>query len=154
MIRRAEEKDIQKINILLSQVLEIHASGRPDIFKTGTRKFTDEELTKLVRDDEKPIFVYEENGEVLGYTFVEYQIHKNSNNMFDRKDLYIEDFCVDEKHRRKGIATKLFEHCKQVAKEENCDSVILNVWALDEGAIAFYEKMGMKPLKTIMEKIV
>lgn len=31
-IRRAEEKDIKKVMDLLSQVLEIHAKIRPDVF--------------------------------------------------------------------------------------------------------------------------
>lgn len=35
-IRRAEEKDIKKIKELLSQVLDIHANLRPDIFIPGT----------------------------------------------------------------------------------------------------------------------
>ena len=32
MIRKAEEKDIPRINELLGQVLQIHADIRPDIF--------------------------------------------------------------------------------------------------------------------------
>lgn len=154
MIRRAIEKDIPAINSLLSQVLEVHATGRSDIFKTGTKKFTDEELIELIHNDEKPIYVYEENDEVLGYTFIEYDISKGSNSKQDRKSLFIEDFCVDEKHRRKGIASKLFEFCEELAVKENCDSVTLNVWNFNDDAIAFYERMGMSPLKTIMEKVV
>ncbi|MCH4219255.1 MAG: hypothetical protein LKF65_03225 [Lactobacillus delbrueckii] len=44
-IRRAQVKDIPAIMKLLSQVLEIHASIRPDIFIPGTTKYTVEELT-------------------------------------------------------------------------------------------------------------
>jgi hypothetical protein len=43
--RRAQVKDIPAIMKLLSQVLEIHASIRPDIFIPGTTKYTVEELT-------------------------------------------------------------------------------------------------------------
>ena len=154
MIRRAIVTDIEVINNLLSQVLEIHAKGRPDIFKTGTKKFSDEELLELIKDDNKPIFVYEENGKVLGYVFVEYEIERNSHSKQDRKSLFIEDFCVDEKYRKKGIATELFKYCELLAKKEKCNSITLNVWHLNNGAIAFYEKMGMNPLKTIMEKSV
>ena len=154
MIRRATEKDIPVINSLLNQVLEVHADSRPDIFKTGTKKFTDEELVELIHNNEKPIFVYEENNEVYGYVFVEYEICKNNNSKQDRKSLFIEDFCVDEKHRREGIATKLFEYCEKLAVSENCDSVTLNVWDFNEDAVAFYKEMGMIPLKTIMEKII
>jgi hypothetical protein len=45
-IRRAQVKDIPAIMKLLSQVLEIHASTRPDIFIPGTTKYTVEELTQ------------------------------------------------------------------------------------------------------------
>ena len=38
MIRKAEEKDIPRINELLGQVLQIHADIRPDIFIQGTTK--------------------------------------------------------------------------------------------------------------------
>ena len=36
-IRRAEEKDIPRIGELLSQVLEVHHKGRPDLFKGGVK---------------------------------------------------------------------------------------------------------------------
>ena len=56
-IRRAQVKDIPAIMKLLSQVLEIHASIRPDIFIPGTTKYTVEELTTIINDDQKAVFV-------------------------------------------------------------------------------------------------
>ena len=46
-IRRAEEKDIKKVMDLLSQVLEIHAKIRPDVFVSGTTKYTDIDYSKM-----------------------------------------------------------------------------------------------------------
>ena len=43
-IRRAEERDTPKVLDLLSQVLEVHAEIRPDLFISGTRKYTEDEL--------------------------------------------------------------------------------------------------------------
>ena len=43
-IRRAEKKDIPRIHLLLTQVNNVHANGRPDLFKSGNRKYTDEQL--------------------------------------------------------------------------------------------------------------
>ena len=51
-IRRAVEKDVDKICELLSQVLEIHAKIRPDIFISGTTKYTHDELVEMFKDDE------------------------------------------------------------------------------------------------------
>lgn len=52
MIRQAEAapKDIEKIHDLLSQVLNVHHAARPDLFKNGARKYTDEELTEILED--------------------------------------------------------------------------------------------------------
>lgn len=67
-IRRAQVKDIPAIMKLLSQVLEIHASIRPDIFIPGTTKYTVEELTTIINDDQKAVFVaVDEDDQVLGY---------------------------------------------------------------------------------------
>ena len=46
-IRLAEEKDIDSVIKLLTQVLNIHAKIRPDIFIGGTTKYTKEELMML-----------------------------------------------------------------------------------------------------------
>ena len=41
-IRRATDKDIADVLRLLSQVLEVHAAIRPDIFVSGTTKYSEE----------------------------------------------------------------------------------------------------------------
>ena len=52
IIRFAEEKDIEQINKLLVQVNSIHHRGRPDLFKSGKKKYTDEELRKIILSPE------------------------------------------------------------------------------------------------------
>lgn len=49
-VRRAEERDIPRIAELLLQVAKVHADGRPDLFKAGQRKYTDEDLKAILRD--------------------------------------------------------------------------------------------------------
>ena len=50
-IRRAEEKDIDTLLILLSEVLDLHAEIRPDIFIPGKTKYTREQLKAMLKDD-------------------------------------------------------------------------------------------------------
>ena len=50
-IRKAEAKDIGRIEELLSEVLEIHARIRPDIFIPGTTKYTPAELEKIIKNE-------------------------------------------------------------------------------------------------------
>ena len=63
-IRKAEEKDIPRILELLGQVLQIHADIRPDIFIPGTTKYTTDELTELLKNEEKPVYVAADEADV------------------------------------------------------------------------------------------
>lgn len=152
-IRRAEIKDSDRINELLFQVAEIHANGRPDIFKTATKKYSDQELIEIIGNDDSPIFVAtDENDYVLGYAFCVFEITKDNLLLQDRKTLYIDDICVDESHRGKHIGKMLYDYVLCFAKENEFDNITLNVWAFNEGACKFYENCGMTPLKITMEK--
>ena len=153
-IRRAEENDIEKIKDLLSQVLAVHHNGRPDLFKAGCRKYTDPELLNLIKDNDSPIFVAEENGVVSGYAFCVIIQHKNDNILTDIKTLYIDDLCVDKEIRGKHIGKALYDYVLNYAKEIGCYNVTLNVWACNKNAMKFYEKCGLKPQKIGMEKIL
>lgn len=65
MIRKAKQEDIKRIIELLHQVNMVHHVIRPDLFKPHTTKYSEKELESLLKDDSKPIFVYDD-GMVLG----------------------------------------------------------------------------------------
>lgn len=154
-IRRAVVADMDGINHLLRQVLTVHHEGRPDIFKGNAKKYTDEQLKELIADDSKPIFVgVDEHNQVLGYAFCVVQQHIGHEIMTDIKTLYIDDLCVEEKLRGQHIGRSLYEYVLEYARENGFYNVTLNVWALNESAIKFYEALGMKPQKIGMETIV
>lgn len=153
-IRRAAGNDLDAINRLLCQVLTVHHNGRPDIFKNGTKKYKDEELLGIIEDNTRPIFVAVDKNEVVGYAFCIYQQHKDNNILTDIKTLYIDDLCVDEACRGKSIGKALYEYVLDFAKAQGFYNVTLNVWSCNEGALKFYEKMGLKPQKIGMEKIL
>ena len=152
-IRKAEEKDIPRLNDLLYQVHLVHAKGRPDIFRTGNKKYTDEELRAILSDDRTPVFVAVDDADcVTGYAFCVYQEVKGELSLMDRKTLYIDDLCVDEALRGQHVGTLLYRYVLDVAQKSGCHAVTLNVWCLNAGAMKFYEKCGMTPLKVVMEQ--
>ena len=154
MIRRAEKKDIERIGALLEQVNLVHHLGRPDLFRIG-KKYTDEELVEILRDERRPILVWtDEQDAVCGYAFCIYQQHVNSQLMTDVKTLYIDDLCVDEQMRGRHIGKELYEAVLSMARETGCYNVTLNVWTCNESALRFYEKCGLVPQKIGMEKIL
>ena len=154
-IRRAEEKDMDRINDLLFQVCLVHHKGRPDLFKYGAKKYTDEQLLAIIQDDQRPIFVAEDSDQVVqGYAFCIFSQHIDDNILTDIKTLYIDDLCVDQSLRGQHIGESLFEFVKAEAKRLGCYEVTLNVWAGNTSAEHFYEKMGMKTKERQMEYIL
>ena len=154
MIRMAKEKDIPKIGDLLSQVCLVHHNGRPDIFNIG-RKYSDNELIGILKDEKRPILVaVDENDDVMGYCFCIFRQHIDSSVMTDIKTLYIDDLCVDESLRTKHIGKALYEAALELAKENGCYNLTLNVWSCNTSAMRFYESLGLVPQKVCMEKIL
>lgn len=154
-IRLAEEKDIDSVIKLLTQVLNIHAKIRPDIFIGGTTKYTKEELMEIFNDANRPVYVaVDENDSVMGYAFCIKKKQPFSTNMVPFDSLFIDDLCVDQNIRGKHVGQKIFEHVKEEAKKMGCYEVTLNVWEGNDIARRFYEKMSMVPKETQMEFIL
>lgn len=154
-IRRAGTKDIPMITDLLGQVCRIHHEGRPDLFKAGARKYTEQQLEDILKDDDRPVFVADDgNGNILGYAFCIFIRHTGDNILTDIKTLYIDDLCVDGKMRGRHIGRALFEAVKAFAKENGCYNLTLNVWNCNAPAMKFYENCGLRPQKTGMETIL
>ena len=153
-IRQASEKDIPALMNLLSQVLEVHAVIRPDLFVSGTRKYTEEELREILADPSRPVFVAEEDGgPVAGYCFCVLRA-EHSNCGRDSETLYIDDLCVDEKLRGRHVGRALADYVTDFAREKGCYDITLNVWEGNDSAMAFYRRNGFTVRKTMLEKLL
>ena len=126
MIRLARAEDIPRLQELLGQILLVHHYARPDVFKSEGRKFTDAELE--VSDNNGPLKAV--------------------------KTLFIDDLCVDKEARGQKLGEKLYQFALDYAKESGCYNLTLHVWNDNEGAVRFYERLGMKPRYTEMETIL
>lgn len=152
-IRRAEVKDIPALEDLLQQILLVHHQARPDLFQAQGSKFTREELENLIGDDQRPVFVYEnEDGKIIGHLFTIIQESKAP--LVPQKTLFIEDLCVDKEARGQKIGEELYIFALKYAREIGCYNLTLNVWNDNLGALRFYERQGLKPQETRMEQIL
>ena len=150
-IRLANHTDIPGMIRLLQQVGQVHHDIRPDLFREGAQKYSEEDLAALLQDVTRPIFVGVEDGRMLGYCFCVIEEVKDNPVLRDVKSLYIDDLCVDETIRGKHVGSKLYDHVCHYAREIGCGSVTLNVCCGNDSAMRFYESRGMKPRKIYME---
>ena len=149
-IRPAEQKDIPRLLELLLQVEKVHHDIRPDIFAPGGQKYDASALEALLSQADKPIFVAEKEGFVAGYCFC--QLRSYDSALFcPRKELYIDDLCVDAACRGQGIGKALYSHAVAYAKDQGCNFVSLNVWCGNHSAMEFYRKAGLRSRNIYME---
>ena len=153
-VRHAQERDIPAVMELLKQVNRVHYEGRPDLFKSAT-KYTEAELRRILDDDRTPVFVCAaDDGHILGHGFCVLQRPENARLLHNVLTLYIDDICVDEAARGRHVGTAIYEHILAFARQCGCYNVTLNVWSCNPGAKQFYEKLGLTPYKTGMEKVL
>lgn len=153
-IRFAQAQDVSGILALLRQVGYVHHVGRPDLFRSNAQKYGASQVLDMLNSSKSPIFVAVEEGQVLGYGFCQIHAYENDPVIKDHVDLYIDDLCVDENQRGKGIGKAIYHEICRYAKMRRCYSVTLNVWYCNETAMKFYESLGLKPQKIGMENIL
>lgn len=155
MIRRAFFEDIPQIHILLNQVLYVHHVGRPDIFKEKGEKYSNEELKALIKEEQNPIFVYEDDeGKILGHCFCQTIERPESTSTYKYKTLYIDDLCVHEDARKQRIGKALYEYVRDFARDNGYYNITLHAWERNTNAVNFYSHMGMKIQQYTMEEIL
>lgn len=153
--RKAQGKDAAKIAEMLIDIGALHHKGRPDIYKDNLQKYNEEDIKRILGDENSPIFVAtDEEDNVAAYAFCIIKTVEASKSLVERKFLYIDDFCVDKKYRKMNIGTFLVEKIVNEARTINVASIELNVWEFNEGAINFYEKCGFTTQKREMEIIL
>lgn len=89
-------------------------------------------IKKLVMKNPLTCFMAEENGKIIGTVL--------AGN--DGRRGYVYHLCVDENFRKQGIGKKMMDTMIDGMKKEGISKVALVVFAYNDSANAFYEKIG------------
>ena len=81
------------------------------------------------------------DGEAVLGGLVAYELDKLERR---RREVYLYDLAVADTHRRQGIATRLIEHLRVIARERGAWVVYVQADYGDEPAIALYTKLGVR----------
>lgn len=151
MVRLARWDDLERVNELRKMVNDVHVNGRADIFKAGFDDVLKNYIYEVWNKENKDILVAERDGIICGFACVQYVDKPENPYMVARKFYDVDEFGVDEKFRRQGVATELIEYIRSDAKRLGMNRVELNMWEFNEGALAFYEAVGFKTYRRYME---
>lgn len=150
-VRPARREELERVNALRRQVNDLHVAGRPDIFRPGFGEALRNHVYDAFDDAQTDVIVALLGGEIAGFATVQY-IHRPESPYTLARDFYrVEEFGVDAAHRRRGVATALVAYMKKDAADKGFDRLELDVWAFNEGALAFYEAVGFTTYRRYME---
>ena len=150
-IRNMILNDYQEVDRLMAQVHGLHVKGRPDLYIDVEHIYSFEQFKEMVENEDMITILAEENDKVVGICMVSMRMKTC---MVKRRTAYMEDLCIDESCRGKGIGKKLFLYAKDEAVKMGAERLDLMVWDFNENARKFYESMGMKPQRYIYETIL
>jgi len=150
-VRLARAADAEAIVSLSAEVQALHAHALPELFKpVESLSFVASEVRDLLKVPDQIIFVATQNGNVVGY--VSAQVQRRAETPFRRPNvaLYVQFMGVRSEMRRRGIGRALVNAIREAASSREIESVLLDVWAFNSEARAFYEAVGFCPQRLIL----
>ena len=148
-IRNMTLDDYKEVDRLMAQVHKIHVEGRPDLYVDVDHIYSMEQFQEMVENEDMISVVAEIDETVVGICFVSM---RSRTCMVKRRTAYMDDLCVDDSYRGRGIGKQLYMYVKERAKKMGAERLDLMVWDFNENARKFYESIGMKTQRYIMEE--
>ncbi len=148
MIRKLTIQDYSQVEAIMQQVHALHVGWRPDVYRAVDVVMEEEQYLPAIESG--MALGYEEQGCILGIAFFRERKVGNSKQVA-RRTLFIEDLAVLEEYRGKGIGKKLLEKVQEIAKEQGCDGVELQVNARNQAALEMYRHCGYSEKSINME---
>ena len=142
-LRRATDQDYEALCGLLGELDSLHREALPQVFRKpeGPAR-TKDYISHLLAEENGVVFVAERDGEVIGFVQAAVQEARAIPIMVPRCYVVIGDLVVKDGLRRLGVGRLLAEKAHQWAVSKGASQIELNVWEFNQGAIAFYEKLG------------
>ncbi len=115
-VRYAKQEELPRVNVLRQQVSELHAQGRPDVFRPGFCEELRQRINDFFAAPEYDVIVACLDGTVCGFAVVQYVERPESAYQCARRFYHIEEFGVDPAFRRRGVGTALLDFCRGEAR--------------------------------------
>lgn len=105
---------------------------------TGTHRFLEQQLPRLLSHPDERVLVYEEEGQLLAFISLHFIPQIALEGDFAR----ISYFSVAPEARSKGIGKQLEEYCTRLAQERHCDRIEVHCHEKRVDAHRFYYRQG------------
>ena len=152
-VRLAETGDIEELVRLNGIVQALHARLHPELFKTQADP---SELARLfserIANALHVIAVYRDGDETKGYVWFELQDAPETAFTYSSKRIYIHHLSVTCSAQRQGIGRQLLDWVEAYAASRGIRQILVDHWAANAAADAFFSRSGYAPLRKILLK--
>jgi aminoglycoside 3-N-acetyltransferase I len=135
-VRRLRPGDVELLRKLNALFAEVFAD--PETYLRDPP--VDRHIEKLLVREHIVALVALDEDEVVGGLSA-YELDKFE---MARREIYIYDLAVASSHRRRGIATALINHLREIAQDRGAWVIYVQADYGDDPAIALYEKLGSR----------
>lgn len=132
--------DYHKVDKLLLQLHNKHASDYPAFYNELDNFNSQEEYNKFIRQEDKIIILAKQSEEVLGLLWAESKVKHQNRYMKARKELWLEGIVVNDCYRNLGVGKLLMKELIDIGKKGDFTSIELMVWNKNNEAINLYKK--------------
>lgn len=149
-IRSATIEDYPAMALISGEIGQLHHEAHPSLLTP--QALPESAFRKALDDPNSDVVVCVVADEIAGIMIYEIVDQPDTHYIYANRSLVISEFGVAEKHRRKGCGEMLINAAVEAAQARGIGRITLRVWAFNEGARAFYERMGFAPLSISMER--
>ena len=152
-VRRARTGDLDSVYMVFRLADNLHRQAHPEIFREADDPAEIKDYLLLcIQSDEVGVFVAELNVEIIGAIIAwERQAH-DIPMLIKRSFVSVDNLVVLEGYRNMGVGQSLMERVHHWAQTRGLKEIQLTVWGFNEGAQAFYKKLGYEMLHHRMRK--
>ncbi|MCQ2506756.1 MAG: GNAT family N-acetyltransferase [Lachnospiraceae bacterium] len=142
--------DYDAFAVMLVELNNYHAEGRPDLFiKTEDVIYTKEKFEKMINDPNYVMLMAYADEKKVGFAIT---VIKEKLVMVTHKNGIMEELFVDREYRRRGIGRLLYNETVERLNKKGIDRLMLTVWSLNPDAIRFYRALNMNVQRFVMEQ--
>ena len=150
IVRPARRDDWPAVRDLLREADDLHAKLAPDYFRSAPRG--DDEWQHLLDEESGAAFVALPADGAGPVAVLVARLYDTPDNpmMVPRRRLHIETVVVCCEHRRRGIGRRLMAEAAAWGRRHGAVEVVLTTWVGNDGAEAFYARLGYRVLSRVL----
>lgn len=139
--------ELAKLN---ESVQNIHHELYPEKFKPFNLFGVQKAFIQLLSSENVYAYLAKYKGEVAAYLLCIVLERKETEFQYGQSVLLIDQVCVLEKYRRKGIAKELLKRSVAFAQENDIKEIEIDYWEKNRSAYAFFAANGFENQKNKM----